>query len=84
MFSRLHDALRLTGVPEDKARAAAEEVALHGQVRRDLIVLRWMVGALIMIALAVLYMQWQTLALMDDVAEGFARFGEFPNNPSQP
>jgi hypothetical protein len=49
MLGELYDALRAGNTPEDKARAAAEEVAAYesrlGRVEGDLMLLKWMVGA---------------------------------------
>jgi hypothetical protein len=66
MLSRLYDALRLANVPEDKARAAAEEVATYEQVKGDTHLLKWMVGVLIALVLGVFWMQWQTIARMGE------------------
>jgi hypothetical protein len=48
MMGRLYAALREANVPEDKATAAAEEVAGFenrlGKVEGDLTLLKWMVG----------------------------------------
>lgn len=57
MMSQLFDALRLAGAPEDRARAAAEEVAAYenrlANVETKLAVLTWMVGANIALTIAV-------------------------------
>jgi hypothetical protein len=66
MLSRLYDALRLANVPEDKAREAAEEVATYEQVKKDTILLKWMMGVLIALVLGVFWMQWQTIARMGE------------------
>jgi hypothetical protein len=65
MLSRLYGALRLANVPEDEARAAAEEVATYEQVK-------WMVGVLIAIVLGVFWMQWPTIARMAEVQGGLS------------
>jgi hypothetical protein len=51
MLSRTYDALLAAGSPEDKARAAAEELAGYEscfqKIETDLVVLKWMVGLVI-------------------------------------
>ena len=48
MLSKTYDALVAAGAPEDKARAAAEELAGYesrfAKIESDLAVLKWMVG----------------------------------------
>jgi hypothetical protein len=48
MLSKTYDALIAAGAPEDKARAAAEELAGYEsrftKIETDLAVLKWMVG----------------------------------------
>ena len=48
MLSKTYDALVAAGAPEDKARAAAEELAGYesrfAKIKTDLAVLKWMVG----------------------------------------
>jgi len=48
MLSKTYDALVAAGAPEEKARAAAEELAAYGnrfaKIETDLAVLKWMVG----------------------------------------
>jgi hypothetical protein len=48
MLSRTYDALVSAGAPEEKARAAAEELAAYetrfAKIETDLAVLKWMVG----------------------------------------
>ena len=48
MLSRTYDALISAGAPEEKARAAAEELAAYetrfAKIDTDLAVLKWMVG----------------------------------------
>ena len=48
MLSKTYDALIAAGAPEDKARAAAEELAGYESrftnIETDLAVLKWMVG----------------------------------------
>ena len=49
MLSKTYDALIAAGAPDDKARAAAEELAGYesrfAKIETDLAVLKWMVGA---------------------------------------
>jgi len=51
MLSRTYDALVAAGAPEDKARAAAEELAGYegrfAKIETDLTVMKWMQGLLI-------------------------------------
>jgi hypothetical protein len=48
MLSKTYDALIAAGAPEDKARAAVEELADYesrfAKIETDLAVLKWMVG----------------------------------------
>jgi hypothetical protein len=48
MLSKTYDALIAAGAPEDKARAAAEELAGYesrfAKIETDLAILKWMVG----------------------------------------
>jgi hypothetical protein len=48
MLSRTYDAFVSAGAPEEKARAAAEELAAYetrfAKIETDLAVLKWMVG----------------------------------------
>ena len=76
MLGQLYDALRAGNVPDDKARAAAEEVANYegelsklrldmserlNRVEAELRLHRWMIGFLIAIVLGVFALQWQIL-----------------------
>ena len=72
MVGQLYEALRAGNVPDDEARAAAEEVANYkgelgklrievGEVRSDLRLVKWMVGFLIAGVLGVFALQWQIL-----------------------
>jgi hypothetical protein len=76
MLGQLYDALRADNAPDEKARAAAEEVANHegelsklrldmserlNRVEGELRLHRWMVGFLIAVVLAVFALQWQIL-----------------------
>jgi len=51
MLSKTYDAFIAAGAPEDKARAAAEELAAYEarfvKIEQDLAVLKWMVGVVI-------------------------------------
>jgi len=51
MLSKTYDAFIAAGTPEDKARAAAEELAAYEarfvKIEQDLAVLKWMVGVVI-------------------------------------
>ena len=51
MLSRTYDALIAAGSPEDKARAAAEELAGYEsrfqKIDTDLAVIKWMLGVVI-------------------------------------
>jgi hypothetical protein len=48
MLSKTYDAFIAAGAPEEKARAAAEELAAYEarfvKIEQDLAVLKWMVG----------------------------------------
>ena len=58
MLEKLYDALRAANIPDDKARAAAVEVAEFkdriAAVQSDLALLKWMVGSNIAVTLIVL------------------------------
>jgi hypothetical protein len=51
MLSKTYDALVAAGAPEEKARAAADELAAYetrfGKIETDLAVLKWMLGVVI-------------------------------------
>jgi hypothetical protein len=51
MLSKTYDALIAAGAPEDKARAAAEELAGYearfAKIETDLAVIKWMLGIVI-------------------------------------
>jgi hypothetical protein len=53
MVIEVYDALRSAGVPEDKARRAAEAIAsydpLLAALRTDLLVVKWQVAALLVL-----------------------------------
>jgi hypothetical protein len=64
--------LRAGNVPDDKARAASEEVDNYegeigrlrldvGEVKADVRLLKWMMGFLIAVVLGVFAIQWQIL-----------------------
>lgn len=76
MLGQLYEALQAGNVPDDKARAAAEEVANYegeltrlrlemgeriGRVEGDLRLLKWMTGFPIAVVLGVFAIQWQIL-----------------------
>jgi hypothetical protein len=76
MLGQLYDALRAGNVPDDKVRAAAEEVANYegeltklrldmserlNRVEWELRLHRWMIGFLIALVLGVFALQWQIL-----------------------
>ena len=48
MLGKLYDALRSGGVPDDKAREAAEEVATYekdlAEIKSDVRLLKWITG----------------------------------------
>ena len=67
MLGRLYDALKAANIPDDKARAAAEEVATYEQVKTDTRLLKWMMDVLIALVLGVFWMQWQTVAELASV-----------------
>ena len=58
MLEKLYDALRAADIPDDKARAAAVEVAEFkdriAAIQSDLALLKWMVGSNIAVTLIVL------------------------------
>jgi hypothetical protein len=51
MLSRTYDALVAAGAPEDKARAAAEELAGYesrfAKTESDLAIIKWMLGIVV-------------------------------------
>jgi hypothetical protein len=51
MLSRTYDALVAAGAPEDKARAAAEELAGYEsgfpKIETDLAIIKWMLGIVV-------------------------------------
>ena len=76
MLGQLYEALRAGNVPDDKARAASEEVANYegelsrlrldigdrfGRLESEQRIHRWMIGFLIALVLGVFAMQWQIL-----------------------
>jgi hypothetical protein len=72
MLGQLYDALRAGNVPDDKARAAAAEVANHegeigklrlevGEIKSDVRLLKWMGGFGIALVPGVFALQWQIL-----------------------
>jgi phage shock protein A len=59
MMAKLYDALRAGNVPDDKARAAAEEAAAYenraARIDTDLTVLKWMVATNLAMTIAILF-----------------------------
>lgn len=66
----IYDALKIAGVPEDKATAAAKAVADVGQEDRlakmdgDLKLLKWMTGALITMNIGIILMLIKVLSAL--------------------
>lgn len=58
MMAEVYDALKAAGAPEEQARKAAEALANYdnrfGKIEADLLVLKWMVGALIAVNISVI------------------------------
>jgi hypothetical protein len=72
MLGQLYDALRAGNVPDDKARAAAEEVANYegeigklrlevGEIKSDVRLLKWVGGFGIALVPSAFALQWQIL-----------------------
>ena len=61
MLSKLYDALRAAGAPDDLARQAAEEGAQVEDLKSDLRLLKWMVGFTLAFQVATLFFIWQIL-----------------------
>jgi phage shock protein A len=70
MLGQLYDALRAGNVPDDKARAAAEEVANYegeiaklrvevGEIRSDVRLLKWMMGFVLAFQVANFFLQFR-------------------------
>jgi len=70
MLGQLYDALRAGNVPDDKARAAAEEVANYegeiaklrvevGEIRPDVRLLKWMMGFVLAFQVANFFLQFR-------------------------
>jgi phage shock protein A len=59
MMAKLYDALRAGNVPDEKARAAAEEAAAYenraARIDTDLTVLKWMVATNLAMTIAILF-----------------------------
>jgi hypothetical protein len=59
MMAKLYDALRAGNVPDDKARAAAEEAAGYenraAKIELDLTVLKWIAGTNLAMTIAILF-----------------------------
>jgi phage shock protein A len=70
MFGQLYDALRAGNVPDDKARAAAEEVANYegeiaklrieiAEIKSDVRLLKWMMGFVLAFQVANFFLQFR-------------------------
>jgi hypothetical protein len=59
MMAKLYDALRAGNVPDDKARAAAEEAAAYenraAKIETDLTLLKWIAGTNLAMTIAILF-----------------------------
>ncbi len=59
MMAKLYDALRAGNVPDDKARAAAEEAAGYenraAKIATDLTLLKWIAGTNLAMTIAILF-----------------------------
>jgi hypothetical protein len=59
MMAKLYDALRAGNVPDDKARAAAEEAAGYenraAKIETDLTLLKWIAGTNLAMTIAILF-----------------------------
>ena len=62
MMGNLYEALKGAGAPEDKAKAAAEEVARHeydiADLKSDVRLLKWITGTQFLFVLAIFYKVW--------------------------
>ena len=58
MLSKTYEALVAAGAPEDKARAAAEELAAYesrfAKIETDLAVIKWMLGVNLAASLSIM------------------------------
>ena len=61
MLSKLYDALKAAGTPDDLARQAAEEGAQVEDLKSDVRLLKWMVGFVLAFQVATLFFIWQIL-----------------------
>ena len=61
MLSKLYDAFRAAGAPDELARQAAEEGAQAEDLKSDLRLLKWMVGFTLAFQVATLFFIWQIL-----------------------
>ncbi len=61
MLSKLYDALRAAGTPDDLARQAAEEGAQVEDLKADVRLLKWMVGFTPAFQVATLFFMGQIL-----------------------
>jgi hypothetical protein len=59
MMAKLYDALRAGNVPDDKARAAAEEAAGYenraAKIETDLAIVKWMIATNLAMTTAILF-----------------------------
>ena len=61
MLSKLYDALKAAGTPDDLARSAAEEGAQVEDLKSDVRLLEGMVGFTLAFQVATLFFIWQIL-----------------------
>ncbi|MCC2663311.1 MAG: hypothetical protein K0S35_1233 [Geminicoccaceae bacterium] len=61
MLSKLHDALRASGTPDDLAKEAAEQGAQARDLKSDVRLLERMVGFTLAFQVATLFFIWQIL-----------------------
>ena len=61
MLSKLYDALKAAGAPDDLARQAAEEGAQVEDLKSDVRPVKWMVGFTLAFQVATLFFTWQIL-----------------------
>ena len=61
MLSKLYDALKAAGTPDDLARQAAEEGAQVEDLKSNVRLLKWMVGFVLAFQVATLFFIWQIL-----------------------
>jgi hypothetical protein len=63
MVAEVYDALLAAGAPEEKARKAAEAIAAYenrfARIEADLNLLKWMVGFVLALCVAILFLQFR-------------------------